>query len=250
MIYKIINWIIRIFAYGAVLCVVYFLVSTNFMFNGTFNAEYSFEKKSPFIRKLVPEGRVLPVIQNEEGQYIQEMVIDPVYFEIYLPNSVDEITIGIEYTNTSQSVIELGMQTTEEGWGYSLQPLENNKLDTLEWEYIKDNEVYLFQKEKYFNTLEEFFATPPKAYQVITYHYDMKGIDSMNVNTKLDSYKYVLTTYDPSVKENVRYVTQTFKYADALVKKGTIRFVISAPLLDANGEVLTIRRITLEGVKE
>ena len=63
---------------------------------GYLRIDYDFCRQSPFISKFSPHGRVLK-IKKDRGECAQQMVIDPVYFDIRLPQKFDTARIKFWY---------------------------------------------------------------------------------------------------------------------------------------------------------
>lgn len=92
--------------------------------SGQLKFEYNFCRDSAFVSKLSPMGRVLEIEKNPK-ECRQEMVIDPVYFDLRLPQKYDRGILEVEYKKKNDLDLKIG-------------PLENAK--TWEWQ-IKRGEI-------------------------------------------------------------------------------------------------------------
>ncbi|MFH0819680.1 MAG: hypothetical protein V1892_01470 [bacterium] len=86
------------------------LVNKNLVPSGKLSANYNLQELSPYISRLYPAGRVLGVEQSKNGDYYQSIVIDPVYFKVYLPVSFERAKIILKFQTNKVNNLRLGYQ--------------------------------------------------------------------------------------------------------------------------------------------
>ncbi len=176
--------LIRIILIAIPLVFFCWLVDKNFAISEPLEVSFDFHKPSAFISFLKPEAR-LGELQEEENYY-QPITGDPVYFELKLPNRLlNMVDMELTYRNKNQEIVELGLQKNAEATAFELTPLENKYLDSLDWFYLEDGDIALWQRNKEYETFNEFFEDPPEPRRIATYHYDYE-------------YNFSLPDYRPS----------------------------------------------------
>lgn len=113
--WKNIIWIIPAFT-------IIILLILDFSPSGQLEMSYDFEHTSPFISRLSPDGRVLEIRRNEDGEYYQPMVIEPVYFDVRLPQAFERVKVEILYDKPSKIPFKLGFRTPGE-WSWILKDM-------------------------------------------------------------------------------------------------------------------------------
>jgi len=147
-----------------------------------------FNKPSRFIGKLTPEDRV--EINQDNSQKI---VGNPVYFSLNTPRRFDQAKLVLKYRNSSEfSLIEAGVLADKIVWRHDLKPVENRIIDKLAlvWNLVRDDKKILLQREKKYNSIDEFLNNLPDINEVALYNYDLKK-------------EYLLNDYAPSEDEQV-----------------------------------------------
>ncbi len=120
---KAIHKIIRIILIAIPILVFVWLLDKNFVFSGHLESVYNFEKNNPIISILKPAGRALGVERDESGDYSQAIIIDPVYFDLYLPTKFKKAKLIFTYKAPEKQKIKVGPQILGEGWNYYLLDL-------------------------------------------------------------------------------------------------------------------------------
>src|SRR6056297_2929134 len=126
------------------------LIGHNLILDGHFNVETNFCNESRFITYLYPENRISPLIK-EDGSCYQKIYVEPAYFDVNLPRTFYKADVEIEYKNNSQDIINLGVMKKRLDpldWRFTMKPMENKYLDDLNWDYIREGNLSLWQKEK------------------------------------------------------------------------------------------------------
>lgn len=131
----------------------------------------------PFIMKLSPAERLA------SSTDIIKIIGDPIYFSLFTPRKFESAKMTIKYKSAGVSIIEAGLMMDKIAKNYKLEPLENEILDNLAWDKITENGVTLWQKNKKFNSINEFLQTDINRDEVATYNYDLKK------DFKLDNYQ-------------------------------------------------------------
>ena len=140
---------------------------------GFSKGDYSLAGPSKFIGKLTPAERVENINNGS-----QKIVGDPVYFSLYTPRKFEKAKASLTYKNESERpLVEMGVLVDNTIWRYQLEPIENQIIDKLAtvWNVIEKDGVMLLQREKKYDTLDNFLANLPPAGEIALYNYDLKN---------------------------------------------------------------------------
>jgi len=114
-IFKIILIIIPIF-------ILVILFYKDFNPRGYLKVDYDFCREDPFVSKFSPQGRVLD-IQKNRGECSQEMIIDPVYFDVRLPQKFNSARLKIWYKKNPQTLLKIGPAQNLSTWQWQLKDI-------------------------------------------------------------------------------------------------------------------------------
>jgi len=103
------------------------LIQKNFVFSGVMEATYNFDKNNALISILKPAGRALGVEKNNNGDYTQRVIIDPVYFDLYMPTKFKKAYFTFVFMAPEGRSIKVGPQVFGSGWNYHLEDLNCDK---------------------------------------------------------------------------------------------------------------------------
>lgn len=123
--------------------VVLVLVIRDMVPAGALAARYDFQHASPYLSRLSPDGRVLPIEQTEKGEFFQRMVIDPVYVDVRLPGPFELARVSVWYRKKAETALRIGFRTESFDWSWHIEdvvPVEQQG----EWTY---GEALLHLKE-------------------------------------------------------------------------------------------------------
>jgi len=98
------------------------LIYKDFNPTGYLEVSYDFCQSTPFISKLSPYGRVLN-IQKDRGECTQLMVIDPVYFDVRLPQRFDQAKLKIWYQKSVDTPLKIGVAQDTRTWQWQLRDI-------------------------------------------------------------------------------------------------------------------------------
>ncbi len=104
------------------------LVYKDFNPAGYLKVDYDFCHSDPFISKFSPHGRVLD-IQQQGTDCTQPMVIDPVYFDLRLPQQFDQARIKLWYQKDSSTPLTIGPALDLANWQWQLQDIHYLKTE-------------------------------------------------------------------------------------------------------------------------
>lgn len=180
--------IIKIYKYFliVVFCGIFFAICWQyFSLRGSFSLQYDFCGKPRLISEFYPSGRSEDREKNmKTGECYQRLSNEPVYFDATVPRSFNEVEVKLEYKNPSQNIIEVGILKSEAGIA-DLKPFENKFIDSSTWEKLAKDNLLLFQKEKKYNSIDEFINNLPLDKKIATYNYQPK-------------YNFIIPDYQPS----------------------------------------------------
>jgi hypothetical protein len=104
------------------------LIQKNFVFSGQMEAAYNFDKNNPFISILTPAGRTLGVEKYVNSDYTQKIIVEPVYFDLYMPTKFNKANFTFIYKAPSGRSVRVGQQIFDSGWNYHFEDLNCEKI--------------------------------------------------------------------------------------------------------------------------
>lgn len=96
--------------------------------SGILKVDYDFCREDPFISKFSPMGRVLEIKKNK-GECQQEMIIDPVYFDVRLPHGFKRAKIILWYKKNSETPLKIGPRLHPDKWQWDLKDIRYIRQD-------------------------------------------------------------------------------------------------------------------------
>ncbi len=174
---------------------------------GTFSVRHAVNERSPFIDRLLPEERVLP-LERADGEWRQAIVDDPAFFFVHPHRRFDRVEFEIWFQNAGVPIVELGGLADVRGEEeiYDLQPLENLIIDQSPWPKLREDDLVLLQRRPVYKSIEDFFRSLPSTRQIASYHYsDPLSPQSLQSQTRLlwDTdldrlgINYIIARYEP-----------------------------------------------------
>ncbi|MFH1482191.1 MAG: hypothetical protein ABIE46_01600 [Patescibacteria group bacterium] len=182
---------IRLILWLILIIVVGFLLYQAIAPDGKVKYTYDFSKSDKinyFINKLTPKERI-KIINNN----IQAVVSEPVYFSLNTLRKFDKAKITLQYQNPDNlPLIEMGLLKGKTVWNYDLKPIVNKTLNQLilAWPAVYSaNGEMLLEREKKYQTVDDFLKNPPPINEIAYYNYEFKN-------------KFFLQNYKPTNQEN------------------------------------------------
>lgn len=86
---------------------------------GYLKVDYDFCHPTPFISKFSPHGRVLDIQKNRK-ECTQKMAIDPVYFDVRLPQKFNQAQIKLWYKKEADTKLQIGPALDLDNWQWQL----------------------------------------------------------------------------------------------------------------------------------
>ncbi|MCX6740929.1 MAG: hypothetical protein NTY61_00825 [Candidatus Parcubacteria bacterium] len=265
---KLILWIWRALLIAGVVLMLLWLWNNNLIASGVWTAEKDFCQEmtqsvitSPttdFISDLYPADRVNAPGTDNQGRCEQDFFAEPVYFDINIPRSFDHVRLQIYYQNASQPLLQIGLAKVgqlSDNWSFQLQPLENQAFDKLNWFKIVEGGVTLWQKNKQFDTIEQFVNNVPGSQRVATFYYNLtseavknpKKVIQWNYNTPMQYVDYLISTYQaPKQAGDLKVGQADFFIAPDFSDGRHITFMFSAPNLGKLQQPIKIYKIIAE----
>src|SRR3989339_379165 len=127
-----------------------------FIPSGMFKISHMVGESSPFIDELRPETRVGSVEKSEQGESIQSLFADPVFFFLHPHRVFSKINLEVWFQNESLPLIELGALSKIHPDVYTLAPLQNRIIDDSSWNRLEKNGLVLLQRQKNYDSLDDF----------------------------------------------------------------------------------------------
>jgi len=182
------NLKIRIFLWLILAIIIAWFGYMKIVPSGNISYDYNFSQPSYFIGKLTPAERV--EITKTEAK----IKGGPVYFSLKTPRRFEQAEVTIKFKNTTDfPIMEIGLLNNKEAWNYDLKPLQNKIIDqlSLAWPIaLGENGVRLIEREKKYNTVEQFLGNLPGVDEIALYNYSLKN-------------NFLLNSYEPSRENNL-----------------------------------------------
>lgn len=173
--------IMRVILWLILAVILTFFIYFKIVPTGKISYVYDFSQLNYFIGKLAPPARVE---LNKRGAEIKG---DPVYFSLKTPRRFAKAKVTVKFKNTTNfPVMEIGLLNDKVAWGYDLKPLQNKIIDQLAlvWPVVYGQDgVRLIEREKKYNTVEQFLSDLPESQEIALYDYSLK------TKFQLDSYQ-------------------------------------------------------------
>ncbi|MFH1326314.1 MAG: hypothetical protein ABIH48_02495 [Candidatus Falkowbacteria bacterium] len=207
---------IRLFLFSLLAITVLFLLYKAIVPFGEITYTWKPCDKSFFISQLKPKDRASGKCQNI-------IVGEPVYFNLQTQRTFNESDVTIKYKTSDNAlkIIELGLQADEQKH-YQLKPLENKIIDQLEdWDDITEDGITLLQREKKFDTINDFLQSPLVREEVLTYHYDLPSLSLRGVqngsggrqsNPAIEQKTHGIATLRPAPREGLGYARNDIEH--------------------------------------
>ena len=247
IIFKLLHVVFAIALLGIVISVIYIDLDVD----GTRVIEHSLGSEHVMVSGPNPELRVNNIKFFTKDPY-WDVYIDPVYFDMVLPRRYDSVDVVLEYQADGVPFIQFGAQTSEDGWNFAWNGVQNLLFENINWPCLRDKERawWLCQKQANYSSIENFLLGPPKNAKIVNYNFPLpEGFSRLNVSgynhlLDLEKFDYVIAKYsEPVSSGDWTYATSTY-YIDTLYKDGRkLKFVISAPGLNDRGQSIKIKSL-------
>ncbi len=102
------------------------LLYQDFSPSGRLVVDYDFCSLNPFVSVWSPHGRVLDIeeIKTADEKFCQQkMVIDPVYFDVRLPQNFATARLTVWYQKSSQTKLQIGPAVDLSAWQWRLKDI-------------------------------------------------------------------------------------------------------------------------------
>ncbi|MEI6597332.1 MAG: hypothetical protein WCL13_03980 [bacterium] len=156
--------------------------------SGNISYNYDFSRPSYFIGKLSPAERV------KINKIDAEIKGGPVYFSLKTPRRFERAKVTIKFKNTTDfPIMEIGLLNNKDSWSYDLKPMQNKIIDQLSlvWPVaLGENGARLIEREKKYNTVEQFLGNLPPRSEIALYSYNIKN-------------NFLLADYETGQKNNL-----------------------------------------------
>ncbi|NMC51647.1 hypothetical protein GYA54_02895 [Candidatus Kuenenbacteria bacterium] len=138
-----------------------FLIYKDLVPSGRLITNYDFCDLNPFASSWSPHGRVLAIEKIKMGgdKYCQQkMVIDPVYFDIRLPQRFNEARLTVWYQKKSETKLQIGPAIDLSAWQWQLKDINYIRTEN-NWQVgVAD---YNIQSSKLDNNRLRFLVSSP-----------------------------------------------------------------------------------------
>ena len=141
----------------------------NFVPSGTFSISHSVHETSSFMDGLAPHDRVSLVKKDEQGDWMQTIFKDPVFFFVHPHRTFDTVDATVTFKNNGTPIVEFGALAATSPDRYVLEPLQNLIIDESSWPRITDGDLMLLQRTSKYKTVTDFLARPPSREEIATY---------------------------------------------------------------------------------
>ncbi len=198
------------------------LCNQNFVPSGEFVVRHSVHDSSPFIDGLLTNERVRPPVKDAQGNWVQELIADPVFFFVHPHIAFRSIDATVTFKNTNTPIVELGALAAKDPERYAFQPLQNLLIDQSTWPRIVEGDKILLQRTPTYKTISDFLAHPPALNEISTYH--------TNIQTPFRLSNYAPSSASQSIQASLRGAFQFKTY----IKNETLNFTFAYTDLNRN----------------
>lgn len=185
---------IRFWLYLALFCFIIFILYKAILPLGKATYVFTPGVESFNFGKISPVDRVKPPQQSN-----QEIIGNPVYFSLRTLRRFEKARLTLEYRNEKMPIIEAGVLTDGSPKRYALKPIENKIIDSLgSWAKISENGLTFLQKEKKYNSIDDFLKNLPDNREIGVYNYDLKNnfiLSGYKKSDKINSYETPIKGY-------------------------------------------------------
>ncbi len=200
---------------------------------------YSFSPKiNHFINPLLPKERVSQYYFSQTGDWYQTLKGPLVYFSLYPVSPKQQVKITVKYKSEVPEIIFGKVTSAGEELEFRASPFYHSFIQNLTWDYVEENGVYLYQKEKHFTSVQDYLSHYPKNQKNVVYFFaDGRMQDSLSLN-RLDNPEqeidYLVTTCKKSAVTNDGWLetSLSFNLNDALILRQSTRFVFGIPFFE------------------
>jgi len=192
------------------------LLNQWFVPTGVFHASHQVGENSPFIDNLKPETRVMEVGETVTGEAVQAITADPAFFFVHPHRDFFEsVVLEIWFQNDTLPMVELGGLARINPDVYTLFPVHNRLIDESTWDRLDENGMVLLQREKQFDSIDDFFEHPPARDAVAVYR------------TRFDV-PYRMTDYTPTqTLQSINVSLRGHHEFKTYIKDETLSFIFS-----------------------
>jgi len=187
-------WIVKAIIFCVPLVIVAWLTVDYLSIFGNLSITYNFSGESARVKEFTPAGRALDREQNlRTGETYQRIVGEPVYMNVTVPRSYDDVSVTLDYQNDGQPYTEFGLVTSEEPLSVRLQSLDIgiiNQAINEGWSQIESDGVTLLQRQSEFESVADFVDQTPEDQGIGVYRYRL-------------SYRYTDSSYVASPQKQV-----------------------------------------------
>ena len=181
---------------------------------------YDFSRPNYFIGKLTPAERVK--INKTDA----EIKGGPVYFSFKTPRRFERAKVAVKFKNTTDfPIMEIGLLNNKDAWSYDLKPLQNKIIDQLflAWPAVSGkNGARLIEREKKYDTVEQFLRNLPARDEIALYNYSLKN-------------NFLIGNYEPGQADNsINYKFRGAYQFYTYIKQEELNYVFNFTDLNMN----------------
>lgn len=134
--------------------------------------------QSAFVHGFRPTGRVTAQLPKEVGEGAR-LHGDPIYLSVTPPGNYETVDIKTWINPHDQPMVELGATVNSAAGQIDLRPLVHQTLDSLDWTRVKTGDISLWQRNKVYDSVEDFLDRLPERSSIATYHYKLDEPDEV-----------------------------------------------------------------------
>lgn len=182
--------------------------------SGQITYDYQVGQQSAVITPLFPANRLDPADAVGTKKTWQQMIQEPIYFETRIPRKFDKAEVKVKFSNPDKTFMQVGLRTHGElEWNYDFLPLDNPALNSLSWPYLANDEISIWQKNKNYQTIEQFYSSLSSVNNLAVYAYNLNR-------------RYLMSQYKPSTnrKTIVRAIRGNHSFY-TYIKNETLDFI-------------------------
>ena len=235
-----IRFIFRVIFIAFFVAILLFVLYQNFNpFGVPRSYTYEFSAKiNHFINPLLPKERVSDYYRNTAGDWYQVLKGPLVYFSLYPVSKDQKITLTIKYKSEVPEIRFGEITSAGDNLEYDPYPFYNAFIQNLDWAAVENNGVFLYQKEKHFNSVQAYLENVPLDKNNAVYFFGDERIKNaksltrfQNPETEVD---YLITTYKKAevTSDGWLVTTENLNLGNAFILRQSVRYLFSIPFFE------------------
>ncbi|MFA4880095.1 MAG: hypothetical protein WC650_00525 [Candidatus Doudnabacteria bacterium] len=235
-----IRFIFRVIFIAFFAAILLFVLYQNFNPFGVprfYNYEFS-PKINHFINPLLPKERVSEYYRDAKGDWYQALKGPLVYFSLYPVTQDWKLDLAIKYKSEVPEIRFGEVVSAGDNLEYKPYPFYNAFIQNLDWPCVENNGVFLYQKEKHFNSVQEYLGNVPLDKNNAVYFFGDERIKNAKSFTHFQNpakeIDYLITIYKKAkaTPDGWLITTMHLNLSNSFILRQSVRYLFSIPFFE------------------